>query len=66
MPFFSGAKYWFYRNISIIFKQSTNALVITQFCVLGCFENFLGDFGEYLGGDIFSQRFGKIRRNKKF
>ena len=38
------------------FKESRNSMLITQFyvCVL------------YLRGDSFSQRIGKIRRNKKF
>ena len=30
------------------------------------FCEFLGDFGVYLGGDDFSRRIGKIKRNERF
>ena len=59
-------------NMSLIeiprsrFKQSRNSLLISQFYNKGCFVDFFGDFWVYLGGDSFSQRIGKIRRNKKF
>ena len=43
-------------------KRSTHFTVL----YLGVFCKFFGDFWEYLGGDSFSQRIGKIRRNKKF
>ena len=33
---------------------------------IAVFYKFFGDFWVYLGGDSFSQRIGKIRRNKKF
>ena len=52
------------------FKQSRNPSLITQFYVLFLFLfffcKFLGDFCVYLGGDSFSQRIGKMRRNKKY
>ena len=32
----------------------------------GVFCEFLGDLGVYLGGDSFSGRIGKIKRNKKY
>ena len=47
------------------FKQSKNSMLISKSYVLGCFVNFWVIFRVYLGGDSFSQRIGKIRRNKK-
>ena len=32
----------------------------------GVFCEFSGDFWVYLGGDSFSRRIGKIKRNKKY
>ena len=32
----------------------------------GVFCEFLGDFWIHLGGDSFSRRIGKIKRNKKY
>ena len=49
------------------FKQNKNHMLIRQINVLGCFVNFLVIFRYmvYLGGDSFSQKSGKIWRNKK-
>ena len=47
------------------FKQYKNPMLITSQC-FGVFCKFLGDFLVYLGGDSFSQKSSKIKRNKKY
>ena len=48
------------------FKQSKISLLKTETNVVGFFFEFLGEFWVYLGGDSFSRRIGKIKRNKKY
>ena len=47
------------------FKQSKNSAHPVNLCC-GVFCEFLDDFGVYLGGDNFSGRIGKIKRNKEY
>ena len=56
----------FNRNISITFIAIQKLSAHPTIACIGVFYKFLGDFGLYLGGDSFSQRIGKIRRNQTF
>ena len=63
---FSVSWHGFYGNISFTFQaiQKLYAHPVNLCC--GVFCEFSSDFGVYLGGDSFSRRIGKIKRNKKY
>ena len=56
----------FNGNISFTFQaiQKLYAHPVNLCC--GVFCEFWGDFWVYLGGDSFSRRIGKIKRNKTY
>ena len=63
---FSAAKHGFNRNISFTWQAMQKFSGSLNNSMLRGVLYILGDFRVYLGGESFSQRISKIRRNKKF
>ena len=49
-----------------IFSDEADKHGYAYYTILSLGVKFWGDFRVYLGGDIFSQRIGKMRRNRIF
>ena len=57
---------WLNGNISFTFQAIQKLYTHPVNLCCGVFCEFLDDFWVYLGGDSFSRRIGKIKRNQKY